>query len=423
MLGDVFEIRVDTPEDFVNANVTSITITDGSTQTSYTASINFFNDFGDEVHFYVNQWDQYHFVRFNNSEALTLDVSTSTTETVTNFETSITPSVDGRQNKFPSVGNGSITLTLASSTTYRYVGFWWSAGSPNNKICLLPATGSTCVAEYNTADLMANSAFNTSGVSWPAWQNGRPHYGNPRGRQYTGTTYCNGVTDSAGWQGVLYDGHCNEPFAFIHIFQDSGFRRVQFSGDANTGFEFDNVTASTAESWELVDLLAAGTLIGASTLPAYSVTSPSVIPVDPRSESVSFPGVLLGGDAANEPNASLCVTEVDSGGAPVESGPSNLRVSATVPAGVNSQTSAPRFVYSGARETIRDLSATIRINSATNSRNVVGAASKYLRISVQARTGTGLTTCSGTNNVVTAVIVELRPIRLNGSNIFGIPID
>jgi hypothetical protein len=423
MLGDVFEIRVDTSEDFVNANVTSITITDGSTQTSYTASINFFNDFGDEVHFYVNQWDQYHFVRFNNSEALTLDVSTSTTETVTNFETSITPSVDGRQNKFPSVGNGSITLTLASSTTYRYVGFWWSAGSPNNKICLLPATGSTCVAEYNTADLMANSAFNTSGVSWPAWQNDRPHYGNPRGRQYTGTTYCNGVTDSAGWQGVLYDGHCNEPFAFIHIFQDSGFRRVQFSGDANTGFEFDNVTASTAESWELVDLLPAGTLIGASTLPAYSVTSPSVIPVDPRSDSISFPGVLLGGAAANEPNASLCVTEVDSGGTPVAAGTSNLQISATVPVGVNSQSSAPRFVYSGARATIRDLSETIRVNSATNTENVVSSESKYLRISVQARTGTGFTTCSGTNNVVTAVIVELRPIRLNASYFFGIRID
>jgi hypothetical protein len=422
-LGDVFSIRVPTSEDFVNASVTSITITDGNTQTSYTASINFFNDFGNEVEFYVNSWDQYHFVRFDTSASLTLDVSTSTTETVTTFEDFITPSVDGRQNKFPSVGNGAITLTLARSTTYRYVGFWWSAGSPNNKICLLPATGSTCVAEYNTSDLLANASFNTEGVNWPAWQNGRPHYGNPRGRQYTGTTYCNGVTDSAGSQGIRYDGHCNEPFAFIHIFQDSGFRRVQFSGDAGTAFEFDNVTASTAESWELIDLLPAGTLIGASTLPAYSVTSPSVIPVDPRSESVSFPGVLLGGDAANEPNASLCVTEVDSGGAPVESGPSNLQISATVPAGVNSQTSAPRFVYSGARATIGDLSATIRINSATNSRNVVGAASKYLRISVQARTGTGLTTCSGTNNVVTAVIVELRPIRLNGSNIFGIPID
>jgi hypothetical protein len=198
---------------------------------------------------------------------------------------------------------------------------------------------------------------------------------------------------------------------------------VRFSGDAGTGFEFDNVTASTAESWELIDMLPAGTLIGASTLPAYSVSSPSVIPVDPRSDNVSFPGVLLGGAAANEPNASLCVTEVDSGGAPVAVDASNLQISATVPAGVDSQSSAPRFVYSGARETIRALSASIRINSATNSENVVSSESKYLRISVQARTGTGLTTCAGTNNVITAVIVELRPIRLNASYFFGIRID
>jgi hypothetical protein len=117
------------------------------------------------------------------------------------------------------------------------------------------------------------------------------------------------------------------------------------------------------------------------------------------------------------------VTEVDSGGTPVTAGQTNLQISATVPAGVNSQSSAPRFVYSGARETIRTLSASIRINSATNSENVVSSASKYLRISVQARTGTGLTTCAGTNNVITAVMVELRPIRLNAANFFGIRLD
>jgi hypothetical protein len=405
-LADAYTIFISTTEDLNGAS--TVVITDGNSN-AHTAQIGSVTDIDTGFELSIWGWDQVtEYEQFSVGEFLTVVVT-------------VTPPV--RESKFPAVNNGSITLTLASATTYRYLGFWWSAGSPNNNICLLPETGSTCIAEYNTADLMANASFNTAGVNWPAWQNGRPHYGNPRGRQYTGTTACNGVTDSAGWPGTLYDGHCNEPFAFIHIFQDSGFRRVKFSGDANTGFEFDNVTASTAESWELVDLLPAGTLIGASTLPAYTVTSPAVIPVDPRSDSISFPGVLLGGAAANEPNASLCVTEVDSGGAPVETGPSNLRVSATVPAGLNSQSSGPRFVYSGARETIRDLSATIRINSATNSRNVVGAASKYLRISVQARTGTGLTTCSGTNNVVTAVIVELRPVRLNGSNIFGIPID
>jgi hypothetical protein len=398
----------------------TMTATNPDTGTSdiYTASIVDYDNLPDDRLSKVDvQWDDvnYSTVQLNIGNQINLDFSYMFTYTTTDIVpvTEITPGVDGRMNKFPAVGNGSITLTLASSTNYRYVGFWWSAGSPYNKICLLPETGSTCIAEYNTENLMANASFTKEGVSAPYWRNGRPHYGNPRAR--TGTSVCSAIDGSTN--------HCDEPFAFIHIFQDSGFRRVMFSGDGRTGFEFDNVTVSTAESWELIDMLPAGTLLGASTLPAYSVSSPSVIPVDPRSDSVSFPGVLLGGPAANQPDASLCVTEVDASGTPVAEDPSNLQISATVPAGVNSESSGPRFAYSGARETIRDLSATIRINSANNSENVTSSVSKYLRFSVEARTGTGLTTCSGSNNVITAVIVELRPIRLNGSYIFGIPID
>jgi hypothetical protein len=330
-----------------------------------------------------------------------------------------------RASKFPAVNNGTITLTLASSTTYRYIGFWWSAGSANNNICLLPETGDTCVADYNTGDLEAHASFSRTNVSWPYWQNGRPHYGNPRGRVYTGTTACNGVSDTAGVAGQTYSSHCAEPFAFIHIFQDSGFRRVRFSGDANTGFEFDNVTASTAESWELIDMLPANTLIGASTLPAYSLSAARVIPVDPRSSSVSFAGVVLGGAANAQPNASLCLTEVDSSGTPVTASTSqNLRISATVPTtGVTRQEQAPRIAYSGSQSTIRDLSRTIRINSSSVNRSVVSSGSKYLRVSIQARTGTGLTTCAAASNVITSVLVELRPIRLNNVNQLGIPID
>lgn len=320
----------------------------------------------------------------------------------------------GRTSKNPATSSSSsITLTLSSSTTYRYLGFWWSAGNAGNNVCLLPETGSTCIAEYNTSDLVAHASFSTSGVASPAWQNGRPHYGNPRGRTYTGTTACTTVDGGTG--------HCNEPFAFIHIFQDSGFRRVQFSGG---GFEFDNVTASTSQSWELIDLLPSGTLIGASTLPAYSLTAARVLPVDPRDQSVSFPGIILGGAASSQANASLCVTETNSTGTAVAASTSNLRVSATVPSGVTSESTSPRFAYSGSQTTIRDLAATIQINSSTTSRSVVGLTdSKYIRVSVQARIGTGLTTCAGTNNVITAVIVELRPMRLNKSDSLGIPID
>jgi ribosome maturation factor RimP len=56
-------------------------------------------------------------------------------------------------------------------------------------------------------------------------------------------------------------------------------------------------------------------------------------------------------------------------------------------------------------------------------RSVVSSESKYLRVSIQARTGTGLTTCAATSNVITSVLVELRPIRLNSVNQLGIPID
>ena len=417
-LQDVESISVYTGEDLSRAF--SLTFTHMPSGTFYTAAATFVDEtYVTEYYGLVTLnvvWDAEYIDQFIPDDEYNLAVSVRNTfryQTGTRTVITTTPGVDGRINKFPAVGNGSITLTPASSTNYRYVGFWWSAGSPNNKICLLPETGSTCIAEYNTEDLMANASVTTVGVSAPYWRHGRPHYGNPRAR--TGPSVCGAIDGSTA--------HCNEPFAFIHIFQDSGFRRVKFSGDGYTGFEFDNVTVSTAESWELIDMLPAGTLLGASTLPAYSVFSPSVIPVDPRSDSVSFPGVLLGGPAANQPDASLCVTEVDAGGTPVAADPSNLQISSTVPAGVNSQSSAPRFAYSGARETIRDLSSTITINSATNSENVASSVSKYLRVSVQARTGTGLTTCSGTNNVITAVIVELRPIRLNGSYIFGIPID
>lgn len=340
-----------------------------------------------------------------------------------------------RTSKYAGIGGtGELTLTLSTQTNFKYVGFAWQAGSRSNTVCLMgPAggpSGDACIALYSTTDLLNHPSFKTdyegtaNDIAWPYWPN-LAHYGNPVGRTYSGTPGCSGVAGGGAVTNNAWEKyHCHEPFAFIHIFHDAGFARVKFTSPVDGGFEFDNVTASTAESWELIDLLPSGTLIGASTLPAYSVTSPTIIPVDPRSDRVSFPGVLLGGAAAAQANASLCVTEVNSAGTPVTASSSNLQITATVPAsGVTSQYSAPRAVFSGAQSAIRDLSATIRINSSTTSRSVVGSESKYLRISVQARTGTGLTTCSGTNNVITAVIVELRPLRLNRTNTLGIPID
>ena len=328
----------------------------------------------------------------------------------------------GGEGQFVSVGSGTLTLTLSNQSNFRYIGFHWSAGNNGNTVCLMGPISDTCLAEYSTSDLLLNNAFTNPGQGENNWQT-KPHYGNPQARSYSNPTSCTAMTGSSLWW-QNGSAHCSEPFAFIHIFQDSGFARVKFTATEG-GFEFDNVTASQSESWQLIDLLPAGTLIGASTLPAYSLTTASVLPVDPRSGSVSFPGVLLGGAAASQPNATLCLTESDSSGNPVLTPSSeNLNISATLPAsGVTQQVSSPRTIYSGPQTAIQDLTRTIKINSSTVNRSVANSGSKYLRISVQARTGTGTTTCAGTNNVITAVVVELRPIRLNSVNQLGIPID
>lgn len=373
-------------EDFNSSAITTTTLANG-----YTSSVGVFDSTGNAVIAGASQW----------GGAPCSDCNGTT-----------------RIDQFPAVGTGDIILTLSDETNFRYVGFAWAAGNNGNTVCLMgPVGNDSCLADYSTTDLLAHSSFATSATS-NKWQD-KPHYGNPRGRVYGVSPSCNAV-NIGNSQGT---NHCGEPFAFIHLFYDQGFSRVKFTATEG-GFEFDNVTASTADSWELIDLLPAGTLIGASTLPAYSLTTARVLPVDPRDESVNFPGIILGGAAANQPNASLCLTETNASGTAVAASDSNLRISATVPAGVTAQSTSPRFAYSGSQTTIRTLASAIQINSSTNSRSVVtNNDSRYIRVSVQARTGTGLTTCSGSSNVITAVVVELRPMRLNSVNRVGIPLD
>jgi hypothetical protein len=327
--------------------------------------------------------------------------------------------------RFPNTNGSSLTLALSTATNFRYIGFWWSAGSGNNRICLQNATqtgttgSSSCLAEYSTTELLASSSFS------PDLYRGNPNL-------FTGNeSVPAGTTDNAGNRCRRADttinpgqnfGHCNEPFAFIHVFYDEGFAKVTFSG---TGFEFDNVTASTEESFTLIDALPSGTLIGADSLPAYSLTAARVIPVDPRSSSVSFPGTVLGGAASSQPNATLCLTQVTNsqGTTPVAASNTNLRLSVPTVTGITRSLNPPRFTFTGSQTTVRDISRQIRIVSSSVERTVVNGSSVFIRASVQARLNAGNTSCQSTTNVITSVVIELRPIRLNNTNQLGIPID
>ena len=327
--------------------------------------------------------------------------------------------------RFPNTNGSSLTLQLSTATNFRYIGFWWSAGSGGNRICLQNATQtgttgtSSCLAEYSTTELVASSSFNAN-----------LYRGNPN--LFTGNeTVPAGTTDNAQNRCLRANteinpnqhfGHCAEPFAFIHVFYDEGFAKVTFSG---AGFEFDNVTASTQESFALIDALPAGTLIGADSLPAYSLTVARVMPIDPRSSDVSFAGVLLGGAASSQPNATLCLTQVTNslGTTPVAASNTNLRLSVPTVTGITRSLNPPRFTFTGSQTTVRDLTRQIRIVSSSANRSVANGSSVFIRASVQARLNAGNTSCQSTSNVITSVVIELRPIRLNAVNQLGIPID
>lgn len=314
-------------------------------------------------------------------------------------------------------GTGSLTLSLSSATNFRYIGFWWSAGNPGNRICLQDATqtgtsGTACLAEYSTSDLLASSSFNEA-----------LYRGNPNlfaaDQQVPGNSSPTAAQRCVEAEGE--DGHCGEPFAFIHAFYDDGFAKVTFSGN---GFELDNITASTEESTTLLDALPSGTLIGADSLPAYSLTAARVIPVDPRSQSVPFPGVVLGGAAASQPNATLCFTQVTNaaGTTPVPAASSNLQLSMPSISGITRNFTAPRFTVTGSQSTVRSAVSEVRILSSSVNRSVASSESVWFRVSIQARFNTS-TSCQSSNNVITSVVVELRPIRLNNVNQLGIPLD
>ena len=322
--------------------------------------------------------------------------------------------------EFAQIGsNARITLALGANVTYRYLGFYWTAGNASNYICLhnggTPTrigsgvdadamTDASCVAKYSTSQLTASgSTFQTLG-------NRASYQGNP-----------NLYEEGASCTAANPNGHCGEPFAFIHLFLDEGFTHVTFSGN---GFELDTVTASTRESWELIDA-AAGQLIGAETTPAFSLTTARVIPVDPRSQNVPFPGVLLAGAASNRPDATLCLTQVtdSSGTTPVTSSSATLLVSAPTVTGVTQNSAPPRFTFTGSQTAVRNITQQIRIISSSVSRSVASGSSVWLRASVQARANVGNASCQSTTNIITSVVIELRPIRLNSVNQLGIPID
>ena len=156
----------------------------------------------------------------------------------------------------PNTSGMEFTLTDAS----KYVGVWWSAGSPTNYITFY--MDDVELISLTTADLMGALGTQPTFATWASLDaagdsltalNGNQYkkvwyYGNPRGYSSNPPTAYSGLGG-------------NEPFVYLHLFAQGNlaFNKIKFSGN---GFEFDNLVVSTLELTPPENLVPITTIYG-----------------------------------------------------------------------------------------------------------------------------------------------------------------
>ena len=172
---------------------------------------------------------------------------------------STVPSIGGAGSKYATTANNTDSFTLTLSSPSKYVGLYWTAGSPSNTISFFD--GNKKIIELTTASIM--ELLGTAPTGAPDWLNiandpaaviasgtagtsyKRAYYfGNPRA--YT----ANPPTAMSSVSGV-------DPWTYLHLFASGSveFDSVQFSGG---GFEFDNLAVSTSAKTPPASLAPAG---------------------------------------------------------------------------------------------------------------------------------------------------------------------
>jgi uncharacterized repeat protein (TIGR02543 family) len=157
-----------------------------------------------------------------------------------------TATVAGAGSAYATTANANDPITVTLDSNNRYLGLWWSAGSPSNTVKFY--NDNKLLLTMTTADIMTLlGTAPTNASSWTAKNNDNAgslltavgggtyrkvwYFGNPRG--YTSTTPSSIATVTPG-----------EPFMYLHMFVGGAltFNKVVLSGG---GFEFDNLAVST----------------------------------------------------------------------------------------------------------------------------------------------------------------------------------
>ena len=154
--------------------------------------------------------------------------------------TSDTPTAGGTPSRFV-VGPVTQVLTLTFATPVKYVGFWWSAGSPGNTVKLYTgASTSTPAATFTTTTIDS-----ILGAAIP-----NPYPGSATVSALDASTYKKGYyfgrpSDHTSTTPISFTGSNRQSHAYLNIFASGSiaFTKIEFTG---SGFEFDNVAVSTA---------------------------------------------------------------------------------------------------------------------------------------------------------------------------------
>lgn len=132
------------------------------------------------------------------------------------------PSTGGSGTKYATMGPGTPSMTVELAAPAKYLGLWWSAGSPTNTITFYSAGEE--VAQMTTATLMSLLGNSTqTAFDGVTTYSSVDYYGNP----------VNGLT-------------AGEPFLFLNVYAVGGTSFDSFTL-VGAGFEFDNITVSDLE--------------------------------------------------------------------------------------------------------------------------------------------------------------------------------
>ena len=310
----------------------------------------------------------------------------------------------GGSGQFATASN--MLLTMPSTSDYRYVGFWWSAGNTNNHVDILDVNDNVLATFTVDIDTDPDPAVDSSSEDLLGV------VGNCAGasssNNYNDNGYCGNPNTTIN--GVPYSTRATptEQYAFVHLRYNPGFRKVRFRG---SGFELDNVTISQTLP------PVAETETQTETYVEYDLVTPGVLVADPRSSLLSFPGVNLNA-GAGETNAMICFSQVDQAGSDI-TGSAEIAASGSS-AGITVTTATNLLAFSGSRDTVVSFTPSIDFQSLPNGERF-GVGSLYIRVSATPQTNVGVSGCTG--DAADSEVIEIRFLNPTRSNSLGISLD